>query len=123
MKALAIVALVFGALSIFIPVIGVFLAILCSLMAMISFRSQPTLSGITFGINIINTAFLSPSIMLSDFASYSGVLDLETSTTSAPTELGEIYWSYVGFHLVLFVVAVAWRLVRGAPKKAVDTLA
>ncbi len=119
MKALAIVALVFGALSIFIPVAGVFLAMLCSLMAMISFRSQPTLSGITFGINIINTAFLSPSIMLSDVAS-SGAFDLGTSTISAPTESGEIYWSYVGFHLVLFAVALAWRLVRGAPKKAVE---
>ena len=99
MKALAIVALVFGALSIFIPVGGVLLAMLCSLMAMISFRSQPTLSGITFGINTINTAFLSPSIMLSDVAS-SG--------------------AFVGFHLMLLAVALVWRLAFGAPKKAVE---
>lgn len=119
MKALAIVALVFGALSIFIPVGGVFIAMLCSVMAMISFRSQPTLSGITFGINIINTAFLSPSIMLSD-ASSSGAIDLGTAS-SAPTEAGEIYWFYVGFHLVLFVIAVVWHLIRGAVKPSTST--
>lgn len=118
MKALSIVALVFGALSIFIPVGGVFLAMLCSLMAMISFRSQPTLSGITFGLNIINTAFLSPSILLSDAAS-SGAWNTagSVSTTAAPTEAGSIYWAYVGFHLVLFVIAIAWRLIRGVPKR------
>jgi hypothetical protein len=117
MKALSIVALVFAALSIFIPVGGIFIAMLCSVMVMISFRSQPTLSGITFGINIINTAFLSPSIMLSDAAS-SGALDFgAAATSSAPTEAGTIYWFYVGFHVVAFLIAVAWRLVRGAPKQ------
>jgi hypothetical protein len=117
MKALSIVALVFGALSIFIPIGGVFIAMLCSLMAMISFRSQPTLSGITFGLNIINTAFLSPSILLSDAAS-SGAFDTADSiSTTAPTDAGSIYWVYVGFHLVLFVVAVVWRLIRGVPKQ------
>lgn len=119
MKALAIVALAFGALSIFIPVGGVFIAMLCSVMAMISFRSQPTLSGITFGINIINTAFLSPSIMLSDAVS-SGAIDLGKDS-SAPTEAGEIYWFYVGFHLVLFLIAVVWRLIRGAAKTSTST--
>lgn len=117
MKAIAIIALVFGSLSIFIPVGGVFLAMLCSVMAMISFRSQPTLSGIAFGVNIINTAFLSPSIMLTD-ASSSGAIDLGTVSTSAPTVSGEIYWAYVGFHLVLFTIAVMWRLIRGAIKQS-----
>ncbi len=115
MKALAIVALVFAALSLFIPVLGVFLAMLCSLFALISFRSQPTLSGITFGINIINTAFLSPSIMLSDVAS-SGAFELGIVDEASKTEAGEIYFFYVGFHIVLFVAAVMWRLIRGAPK-------
>ena len=116
MKAIAIIALIFGSLSIFIPIGGVFIAMLCSVMAMISFRSQPTLSGITFGINIINTAFLSPSIMLSDAAS-SGAIDLGATSTSAPTESGEIYWFYVGFHVALFIIALVWRLIRGAVKQ------
>ena len=117
MKALAIVALVFAGLSIFIPVGGVFIAMLCSLFALIAFRSQPTLAGITFGINVINTAFLSPSIMLSDAASSRGV-DLGSTASTAPTESGEIYWFYVGFHLVLFIIAMIWRMVRGASKSS-----
>jgi len=117
MKSIAVIALVFGALSIFIPVGGVVIALLCSVMAMISFRSQPTLSGITFGINIINTAFLSPSIMLAD-ASSSGAIDLGSKSSAVPTEPGEIYWFYVGLHLVLFVVAVLWRAMRGAVSRS-----
>lgn len=104
MKAIAIIALVFASLSIFIPIGGVFIAMFCSLLAMISFRSEPTLSGIAFGLNIISTAFLSPSIVLTDVS----------STDTAP---GEIYWFYVEFHVALLVLAVIWRLVRGAPKQ------
>ena len=117
MKALVIVALVFSGLAIFIPVGGVFIAMLCSFLAMIAFRSQPTLSGITFGMNIINTAFLSPSIILSDAVS-SGQLELASTTISAPSESGDVYWFYVGSHIVLLILAVIWRLVRGAPKVA-----
>ena len=102
MKAIAIVALIFASLSIFVPVGGVFIAMFCSILALISFRSQSTLSGITFGLNILSTAFLSPSIVLTDI-------------TSEDTSAGEIYWFYVGFHVVLLVLAVVWRLVRGAP--------
>ena len=104
MKAIAILALVFASLSIVIPVGGVFIAMFCSVLALISFRSQPTLSGIAFGLNIISTAFLSPMIVLTD-------------VSSADTAPGEIYWFYVGFHLVLLALAVIWRLVRGAPKQ------
>lgn len=110
MKAIAIVALVFASLSIFIPVGGLFIAMFCSLLALISFRSQPTLSGVAFGINIVNTAFLSPSLVLSDISSSS-------------TEAGEIYWFYVGFHLVLLAIAAIWRTVRGAPNRVEASLA
>jgi len=79
MKPLAIIALIFAALSIFIPVGGVFIAMICSVLALISFRSQPTLAGVTFGIDIINTAFLSPSIMLAD-ATSSNNLNSEVAT-------------------------------------------
>lgn len=114
MKALAIVALVFSALSIFIPVGGVFIALLCSVLALIAFRSEHTLAGITFGINIINTAFLSPSIMLSDAISSNQSID---SAATAATHPGEVYWAYVGFHLLVFVAAMLWRLMRGKPKQ------
>ena len=104
MKAIAILALVFASLSIFIPVGGVFIAMFCSVLALISFRSQPTLSGIAFGLNTISTAFLSPSIVLTD-------------VSSSDTALGEIYWFYIGFHLVLLALALTWRLIRGAPEQ------
>jgi hypothetical protein len=115
LKALAIIALVFAGLSIFIPVGGIFIAMLCSVLAVISFRSQPTLSGITLGTNIINTAFLSPSIMLTDAAS-SGAIDLGKTMASAPTESGDVYSFYVGFHLVALTIAVLLRLILGTPK-------
>jgi len=120
MKALSIVALLFAALSIFVPVAGIFIAMLCSVLAMISFRSQPTLSGITFGINIISTAFLSPTIIMSDMSA-SGNLDLGNTTTIA-TESGDIYWFYVGFHSVIFAITIIWRLIRGPFKAEVAKL-
>lgn len=119
MKALAIIALIFAGLAIFIPVGGVFLAMFCSVLALISFKSHPTLSGITFGIDVINTAFLSPSIMLTDMAS-SGHLGA-FSTTGPRTHAGSIYWFYVCFHVVLFVIAIIiWAVLRrksGSRKK------
>lgn len=103
MKAIAIIALIFAALSIFVPVGGIFIAMFCSVLALISFRSQPTISGVAFGINIVNTAFLTPSLVLTDIS-------------SSTTETGEIYWFYVGFHLVLLAAAAVWRIARGTPK-------
>lgn len=116
MKALAIVALVFGSLSIFIPVGGVFIAMGCSIMALIAFRTEPTLAGITFGINIINTAFLSPSIMLSDAAASGQLDDIGMGTGGEAMAAGDIYWFYVGFHLVVFAIAIIWRMIRGPVK-------
>jgi hypothetical protein len=111
MKALAIVALIFACLSIFVPVGGVFLAMLCSFLALIAFRSQSTLAGVTFGINIVNTAFLSPSLLVAEAVNSSSA-STQVTTGSA----GSIYFFYVGFHVVLFAVAILSRLLRGAPK-------
>lgn len=110
MKALAIVALIFSCVSVFIPVVGIFIAMLCSFMAMISFRSQPTISGVAFGINILSTAFLSPSIVASEIVMADPVLGQNH-------ESGDIYIFYVSAHVVLFTLAILWRLVRGAPKQ------
>ena len=110
MKALAIIAVIFAGLSIFIPFGGIWLAMFCSVLALISFRSETTLSGVAFGINIVNTAFLSPSLVISDVISSAG--------EEAATEAGDLYFFYVGFHLVLLLVAVVWRVMRGAPQAA-----
>lgn len=111
MKALAIVALVFACLSIFVPVGGVFLAMLCSLFALVAFRRQSTLAGVTFGINIVSTALLSPSLLVAEAVNSSSA-----STQVTTGGAGGIYFFYVGFHVVLFAVALLWRLLRGAPK-------
>ena len=78
MKAVAIIALIFGAISIFLPVVGVFLAMICSVLALISFRSQPTLAGITFGLNIISTAFLSPTLVVAEVVNASASPQTQT---------------------------------------------
>lgn len=95
MKALSIIVLIFAALSIFIPLGGVFIAMLCSVFALITFYKCPTLSGVTFGLNILSTAFLTPSIAI---------------TAASMQQNGEngvgLYWFYVGFHVVLFILAV-----------------
>lgn len=109
MKALAILALVFASLSIFIPLGGILLAVLCSIFALITFRTHITLSGITFGLNIINTAFLTPSLFI--------VEQMATGTTSGDKVPTDMYFAYLGIHITLFVVAILWRLIRGAPKQ------
>jgi hypothetical protein len=57
--------------------------------------------------------------MLSDAVS-SGAFDAAGTGAAPATEAGEIYWFYVGFHVVLFVIAIAWRLVRGPSQQMVE---
>lgn len=90
MKALAIIALIFASISILVPVIGVYLALLCSLLALIAFCWQPTLSGITIGMNIISTTFLSPSV-------YLGAGIAEANTRGDGSVVLNIL---IGFHIV-----------------------
>lgn len=102
MKALSIVALIFAAISIFIPVIGLYIAILCSLLALISFSSQPTLSGITIGINILSTIFLSPSLALQ-----AGMAE-GNATGGGSTILG----IYIGIHVVCLIAGFLLIILR-----------
>ena len=96
MKALAIVAIVLAGISFIIPLVGVFTAMLASVMALISFRSQPTLSGVAVGMNIIKTAFLSPTLLIA-----------EAGNQMDGQAAGELYWFYVGFHLVILAIGGA----------------
>ncbi|MCP9268831.1 hypothetical protein M5U04_12205 [Xenorhabdus sp. XENO-1] len=108
MKALSIIALIFAALSIFIPVGGVFIAMFCSFLVLISFYKSPTLSGVTFGVNIISTAFLSPSLLVTAASMHSDGQD----------GVG-LYWFHVGFHIALFVLAIIISMIfkKKASKK------
>ena len=71
MKALSIVGLIIAIISVFIPFFGLILAMLCSLLALITFVKQPNISGTIFGINIFSTAFMSP--VLASMAADSGI--------------------------------------------------
>lgn len=92
MQGFAVLTFLLAVVAIFLPVIGAFLAMLCSVFAMMAFRSAPALSGLIFVVNMVNTTFLSPVILL-----------------------GSIL---IVFHLFLLFVAVIWRLILGAPKQA-----
>ena len=62
--------------------------------------------------------------MLADATSSSGINSevgsaLELASEVPQTDAGEVYAFYVGFHIVLLIIAIAWRLFRGAPKTKV----
>tara|TARA_Y100000992_G_C21192311_1_gene456201 strand:+ start:588 stop:920 length:333 start_codon:yes stop_codon:yes gene_type:complete len=98
MKALSIVAVVLAGISFIIPVVGVFTAIFASVLALISFRSQATLSGIAIGLNLINTAFFSPSLLIAEAGNM---------MENGESAVGTIYWTYIGIHVVALIIGGA----------------
>jgi|TARA_B110000967_G_scaffold161566_1_gene167763 predicted permease len=96
MKALSIIAVVLAGLSFFIPVVGVFSAMLASLLGLIAFRSESTLAGVAIGLNLLNTAFFSPSLLIAEAVNQSENID----------SAGDLYWFYVGFHVVALVLGI-----------------
>ena len=62
-----------------------------SVMALISFRSEPAPSGITFALGIINT-FISPTLIISPNFPF-----------------------VLAFHILLLISAIVWRVIKGAP--------
>lgn len=115
MQVLAIFAPVFSSLSIVMPYADIFLAMICSILALVFFHSQPLLSGITLGLKVISSAFLSPRPIA---AEVSAKMDRQsTSGSSIGAEVG--YFFYSGFHLVLLLVALICRAMRSAPKTVV----
>ncbi len=96
MKALAIVALVITGISFIIPVYGLYISLGTSFLAAISFRSEAVLSGITVGLNLVKTAFLSPSLAI-----MVGAAELVE-----PGDGALVYWGFVGFHLLALVLGI-----------------
>ena len=103
MKALAAAGFVLAFLALLLPFAGAVLALACSALAFITFRCQPAVSGAIFGANIINTAFLSPLLMASDFPS-----TLYESAVRGPG-FSAWYFVFLGFHFALLALAVARR--------------
>ena len=64
-KVFGIIAVVVAGISFIIPVFGIFLAcFLGSILVALSLKDGATLGYVAGGLNIINVAFLSPSVML-----------------------------------------------------------
>ena len=101
MKALSIFGLILAIISVFIPFFGLLLAMLCSLLALITFVKQPTISTTIFCINIISTAFFSP--LLAAIASSTGFSS---------------YQMFVFFHIILLFIAVILFLIFGKKNTA-----
>ena len=64
-KIFSIIAVVVAGISFIVPVIGVFLAcFLGTILVALSLKDGAVLGYVAGGLNIINVAFLSPSVML-----------------------------------------------------------
>lgn len=92
-KIFGIIAIVVAGISFIVPVMGVFLAcFLGSLLVALSLKEGAMLGYIAGGLNIINIAFLSPSVALA----------------SAATGGSSLYFFYVGCAIlgpvILFVL-------------------
>ncbi len=69
MKAIGIIAMIFAVISIFIPVIGPYLTIVCAILAAFAAGPGITFGAVAIGVNILNVAFLSPSLWITAGAS------------------------------------------------------
>ena len=103
MQTLAAAALMLAFLSLFLPFMGAALSLLWSALALLTFRHAPAVSGATFGLNIVNTALLSPLLMASDFPA-----PLYESAVQGPG-FSAMYFVFLGVHAALFALAVVWR--------------
>lgn len=116
MLAFAIIAFILSGFAVIMPFFGVYMAMLSSVLALVSFRSQLGLSGAAFLINMVNTAFLSPSFFIQTVASEAkGTADTLLNLFGVIDAALFKYWLFVGFHVALFIAANAWRLKKGAP--------
>ena len=84
-KVFGVIAIVVAGISFIVPVIGVFLAcFLGSLLVALSLKDGAMLGYIAGGLNIINVAFLSPSVAIA----------------SAASGGASLYFFYVGFAIL-----------------------
>ena len=100
MKALGITAMILAIVSIFIPVVGPYLTLVCALLA--AFSAGP---GLTFGavailINILNVSFMSPSLWLT-----AGMAEAERAG-SGDAVLAGMGVIFIGAQLVAAIVLI-----------------
>lgn len=64
MKALGIVAMILAIVSIFVPVVGPYLTLICALLAAFAAGEGLTFAIVAIVLNILNVVLLSPSLMV-----------------------------------------------------------
>jgi hypothetical protein len=107
MKALGIIAMIFAIVSIFVPVIGPYLTIVCALLAAFAGGAGLTYGAVAIGVNILNVAFLSPSLWI-----LAGAAEAETQGSGSNVILG-MGVIFIGIQvvaaLVLIIVHSIWK--------------
>jgi hypothetical protein len=106
-KALGIIAMIFAIVAIFVPVFGPYLTLVCALIAAFSAGPGLTFGIVAIGVNVLNVAFLSPSLWLLATAA-------ESNETGAGSDvlvgLGILFISaQVLAAIVLGIVHFAWK--------------
>jgi hypothetical protein len=107
MKAMGIIAMIFAIISIFIPIIGPFLTIVCALIAAFSAGPGITYGAVAIGINILNVLFLSPSLWL-----MAGSAEVENAGRGSEVLLGMGIF-FIGAQIIaaiiLIVIHMQWK--------------
>jgi hypothetical protein len=100
MKALGIIAMIFAIVAIFVPVIGPYLTIICGLLAAFAAGPGLTFGAVAIGVNILNVAFLSPSLWL-----IAGAAEADAQGSGSDVLLG-MGIVFIGVQVVAAVVLV-----------------
>lgn len=115
MKALGIIAMIFAIISIFVPVVGPYLTILCALLAAFAGGPGLTFGAVAIGVNLLNVSFLSPSLWL-----MAGAAAAESQESGSDILLG-MGVMFIGVQIVaaivLMIVHSAWKK-RQTPAQA-----
>lgn len=107
-KGLGIAALVFAVLAIIVPIYGIYLGIVTSLLGIaVAALKEQALAVAIGSTNILNAVFFTPSLRM---ASAGAELAGQSSA-----EIHSIFWLWVGAALVSIVVAIVAR--RKKPKE------
>ena len=100
MKALGIIAMIFAIVAIFVPLVGPYLTIVCALLAAFAAGPGLTFGSVAIGVNILNVAFLSPSLWI-----MAGAAEADAQGSGSDVVLG-MGVTFIGAQIVAAVVLV-----------------
>ena len=107
MKALGISAMIIAIISIFVPVVGPYLTILCALLIAFSAGEGIVFGSVAIIVNIVNVAFLSPSLWLTAAA---GEADSAGSGGAVLLGMGVIFiGAQVVAAIIMAILHLRWK--------------